>query len=174
MNILVIGRFQLLHDGHVQLFKEAMKLGEKLLIGIGSSNESRTNRNPFTAQERKVMVSSVLDNLEADYSIYEISDINDPPNYPVHVEKIVFEMNMSDTIILSGNPYTYDCFEKLKYNVIKLQSAGPICASVLRQMIIDNGDWQKHVPKSTVEVMDEIGGVNIIKECCGERGFENE
>ena len=47
-----IGRFQPFHLGHVHVIKEALERAEHLIICIGSSNESRTAKNPFTFQER--------------------------------------------------------------------------------------------------------------------------
>ena len=47
-----IGRFQPFHLGHVHVINEALEHAEQLLIFIGSSNESRTAKNPFTFDER--------------------------------------------------------------------------------------------------------------------------
>jgi len=39
---LIIGRFQPFHLGHLLLIKEAAKEADIIVIGIGSSQESRT------------------------------------------------------------------------------------------------------------------------------------
>lgn len=54
--VVVIGRFQLPHWGHFDLLEEALKQGRKVIICIGSSFTHRTLRNPFTYEERKLMI----------------------------------------------------------------------------------------------------------------------
>jgi bifunctional NMN adenylyltransferase/nudix hydrolase len=56
---VVIGRFQIFHNGHRGLVDHALELAERVLIIIGSANESRTKRNPFTADERHQMIHGV-------------------------------------------------------------------------------------------------------------------
>lgn len=51
-----IGRFQPAHNGHVQNINKALDLAERCLVLIGSANQPRTIKNPFTAAERQEMV----------------------------------------------------------------------------------------------------------------------
>lgn len=55
-----IGRFQPLHNGHLHVIHAALAQAENLLILIGSSSGPRSHRNPFTFEERKAMIQSVL------------------------------------------------------------------------------------------------------------------
>lgn len=52
-----IGRFSPFHIGHAQVLKRALELSEKVLIIVGSANEPRTTKNPWTAQERGAMIT---------------------------------------------------------------------------------------------------------------------
>jgi len=61
MNGLLIGRFQPFHNGHLEAVIFALSKVEKLYVGIGSSNKDHEKRNPFTADERKSMISSSVD-----------------------------------------------------------------------------------------------------------------
>lgn len=54
--IVVIGRFQPLHLGHIALIEDAAKRAKHVLVGIGSAGEARTFKNPFTYEERKAFV----------------------------------------------------------------------------------------------------------------------
>ncbi len=58
---LVIGRFQPLHKGHVHIIEGALKNAEKVLILIGSSQESGTYKNPLTYEIRKDMLEKTFD-----------------------------------------------------------------------------------------------------------------
>lgn len=56
-----IGRFQPFHNGHLAVVNQALALGEKVLIVIGSANQPRDPfRNPFFASEREAMIRSCL------------------------------------------------------------------------------------------------------------------
>ena len=58
---IIIGRFQPFHNGHLELVLKALEdYTDDLIIFIGSAQESRTNRNPFTYFERSVMIREVL------------------------------------------------------------------------------------------------------------------
>lgn len=54
--LVFIGRFQPFHYGHKHVIDEALKVAERVIVLIGSSDESRTQRNPFTYQERHVAI----------------------------------------------------------------------------------------------------------------------
>lgn len=46
--VVVLGRFQPLHDAHIELIDEAFKLGKKVLIVVGSAFDAPTSRNPLS------------------------------------------------------------------------------------------------------------------------------
>lgn len=56
----VIGRFQPFHNGHKHLIETAYDNCDELVVFIGSSQESRTLKNPFTFQERWRMLYDEL------------------------------------------------------------------------------------------------------------------
>lgn len=55
-----IGRFQPLHNGHLALLKQALRSSNHVVVVIGSANQARTPKNPFTWQERAEMVKLAL------------------------------------------------------------------------------------------------------------------
>lgn len=55
--IIFIGRFQPFHNGHKQVLDKALNLAEKVIILVGSSNQPRTIKNPFSFDERKEMIN---------------------------------------------------------------------------------------------------------------------
>lgn len=54
--LIFIGRFQPFHVGHVDVVKAALKLAERVIIVMGSADQPRTPKNPFTAGERSAMI----------------------------------------------------------------------------------------------------------------------
>lgn len=57
-----IGRFQPFHNGHLNVVKKAIdsKKYTQLIFVIGSSNQIRTPKNPFTFEERKEIILDVI------------------------------------------------------------------------------------------------------------------
>ncbi|MEM7570350.1 MAG: bifunctional nicotinamide-nucleotide adenylyltransferase/Nudix hydroxylase [Pseudomonadota bacterium] len=54
-----IGRFQPFHLGHKHVVDEALALAEHVIVLVGSANVARSPRNPFTFEERAVMLQDV-------------------------------------------------------------------------------------------------------------------
>lgn len=52
---VLIGRFQPLHIGHVELIRESLKIFDVLIVLIGSCNVTTSVKNPFTAKQREKM-----------------------------------------------------------------------------------------------------------------------
>ena len=61
MDGLLIGRFQPFHLGHLDAVLFGLSRTENLFICIGSSNKSNESRNPFSAKERREMITSSID-----------------------------------------------------------------------------------------------------------------
>lgn len=53
---MVIGRFQMFHNGHEELIDTALELCERVVVFVGSSQESGTSKNPFDFKTRKEMI----------------------------------------------------------------------------------------------------------------------
>ena len=56
---LVCGRFQTFHKGHESLIETALNLCDRVLILIGSAQESGTFKNPFKIETRLKMLNSI-------------------------------------------------------------------------------------------------------------------
>lgn len=58
--IVYIGRFQPPHLAHIEIIKQALDKAEKVIILVGSANQPRTIKNPWTATEREEMIRASL------------------------------------------------------------------------------------------------------------------
>jgi bifunctional NMN adenylyltransferase/nudix hydrolase len=72
---IFIGRFQPVHQGHIHALGIAASQVDKLYILVGSANQCRSIKNPWTFTERKAMLRSKLRN--ANIHNYEIVPLND-------------------------------------------------------------------------------------------------
>jgi nicotinamide-nucleotide adenylyltransferase len=64
---LFIGRFQPFHPGHLDAIKQISE--PEIIIGIGSSQYSKTTDNPYSFAERKTMIEQNLQSLHKKFKI---------------------------------------------------------------------------------------------------------
>lgn len=57
---LVLGRFQMLHNGHVGMIKTALDICDQVVVYIGSADKHGTFRNPFPYNVRRDMFDLVF------------------------------------------------------------------------------------------------------------------
>lgn len=57
---IVFGRFQPLHNQHIELFKHAMAAANHVIIMVGSADRPRTPKNPMTYHERRGVIANWL------------------------------------------------------------------------------------------------------------------
>lgn len=58
---MIVGRFQTIHNGHKQMIETALELCDKVVIYVGSSQESGTYDNPFSYDFRLKMLALVFE-----------------------------------------------------------------------------------------------------------------
>jgi bifunctional NMN adenylyltransferase/nudix hydrolase len=76
--LVFILRGQPIHNAHVEILHRALALTRELIIIVGSADQPRTYKNPFTYAERKMMIDNVLDQL------YDSGDLDNTTR--VHIE----------------------------------------------------------------------------------------
>jgi len=58
----IVGRFNHIHKGHESLINKGLEMCENLLVLVGSSQESGTERNPFSVEARMQMIREIYGN----------------------------------------------------------------------------------------------------------------
>lgn len=53
-----IGRMQPPHNGHINIIRESLIIAEQIIVVLGSTRSAPSPRNPFTFEERKLMISN--------------------------------------------------------------------------------------------------------------------
>ncbi len=59
--LVLIGRFQPVHSAHAEIIRRASEMAKQLVIVVGSAQQPRTYKNPWTSAERKMMLQNVCD-----------------------------------------------------------------------------------------------------------------
>jgi len=158
---LILGRFQPFHYGHLELIKSIIENEIEPLICIGSAQYSHTDENPFTVEERKKMIDTIMENINCEYSIFEIPDINNYDLYVSHLEKFVPDFDY----VYSGNPIVQKLFGNAGYDIIKLKMINREVweGSAIRQAMKEDDDWESAVPSQIVEIIHNINGTERLK-----------
>ena len=156
MNGLLIGRFQPFHLGHLEALQFALSKVDKLWVGLGSSNKPTEKNNPFSAQERKTMILSSIDNsMKNKISIYFIPDLD---NHVKWIEKIDTIVPKFD-IVFSNDPLTDHLYSKRIINVIPIPflNRDKLSGTNIRNLIISDQKWENFVPDGTKNFLINFG-----------------
>lgn len=161
---LLIGRIQPLHYGHMSVIQETLKEVDELIIGVGSADQSHTNSNPFTSGERVLMLSKALREYKIDpsrYYIIPLEDISCNSLWVGHVKMLTppFEK------VYSGNSLVKQLFHENNIEVVQppLFNRREYSGTEVRRRILNDENWEELLPKSVVKVINEIEGVQRIK-----------
>ena len=162
---LLIGRMQPVHKGHISVIKETLKEVDELIIGVGSSDKSHTNSNPFTGGERILMLTKALREFNIDparYYIIPLEDIACNSLWVGHVKMLTPPFNN----VYSGNSLVQQLFEEEDIPVIQppLFNRTEYSGTEVRKRILNNENWEELVSYSVVEVINEIKGVERIRK----------
>ena len=162
---LYVGRFQPFHTGHLETIKEALKEVEELVIVIGSAQYSHNNHNPFTAGERIVMIRRALEEANINHSRIWIVPVPDVHLHMLWVSALEGYTPHFETVF-SNEPLTRRLFTENKYKVKKIQffERKQYNSTLIRQKMLTDESWKKFVPKSVVDYIEKIDGINRLRD----------
>jgi nicotinamide-nucleotide adenylyltransferase len=161
MRVLILGRFQPFHKGHLELIKQATKQNE-VIVGIGSAQESHKLVNPFTAGEREEMIhESLAKEGIFNYYLAPIPDINRYAIWPSHVASFCPRFDR----VLSNNPLTKILFEEAGYEVqsCPMYKREFYSGSEIRRRMLAGEEWKELVPQPVARIIKEMKGVERLK-----------
>ena len=162
MNGLLIGRFQPFHLGHLEAFRFALSKVDKLWIGIGSSNKPTQKNNPFTADERKEMIlSSIDDSISNQIQIYYIPDLDNHEKWIENIDSLVPDYD----VVFTNDELTQSLYSKFNKKVIPVpfKDREVLSGTNIRNKIVSDQDWQAFVPDGTKTVLQKLGANKRLK-----------
>jgi nicotinamide-nucleotide adenylyltransferase len=155
MNGLLIGRFQPFHLGHLEALQFALSKVDNLWLGLGSSNKPIEKNNPFSAEERKIMILSSIDaSMKNKISIYFIPDLD---NHVKWIEKIDTIVPNFD-IVFSNDPLTDHLYSKRTIQVVPIPflQRDQLSGTRIRDLIKTDQKWDHLVPSGTKLILKNI------------------
>lgn len=165
MRAAFIGRFQPLHLGHVKVLEWLSERYDDVLVIIGSADKGVTKDNPFTLGERMEMF---LRTFGRRFTLCGVPDTNGGSSlWGAYVRHWCPRFE----IAYSNNGYVRAA---LRYSGVAVMEHPFFDRYVLsgrriRQMIASGDEgWRELVPHAVSELIDEVGGVERIKELYAE------
>lgn len=161
------GRFQTFHIGHESLVETGLKLCDRMLILVGSAQESGTERNPFNIMTRINVIKEVFDD-DKRIMIYALSDLTNEnditPDWGRYVlqnvDRYIFK---APELMIYGNDEARSRWfdpEDIKdtTEIIIPRSRLPISATQLREMMVrdDRRQWMKYVNPRLHKMYDAL------------------
>lgn len=148
--LLVVGRFQPPHYGHIHTVGYALRQADDVLIIIGSAQESYTLRNPLTAGERFYLLEKTL---KARFPQDYCWRIRVVPVMDVHMNKVwvrYLEMLLPrfDGVV-TRNPLVAELFRDAGYPVVEqpLYNREECEGTLIREKALRGGDWLACIPE---------------------------
>jgi len=161
-----IGRFQPFHEGHREMTEYIADQVDEVVVGIGSAGESHTVRNPFTAGERIMMISRILEDVDTRTYVVPIEDIERNSVWVSHVQS----MSPDFDVAYSNNPLVIQLFNEAGIEVRQSEmfNREDLKGSKIRERMIHHEDWEHLVPNAVVDVIDEVAGLDRLRHIAGD------
>ncbi len=160
------GRFNPPHNGHLKVVRHLLaKECHELIIAIGSSLASHTERNPFSGGERTVMMRDLLAEagLLEKCIIVQVPDgesymataanlrVACPPFDAVYTNRpVIADIFCQWGVVVKGFPD----FERGKYN-----------STTVRNALLRGGNVSSIVPPAVAEWLRKNGGIKRLETC---------
>lgn len=164
MRGLMIGRFQPFHLGHLELVKQILNECDEVIIALTGSQFNYIEKDPFTSGERIEMIHQTLIENKIDLSQCYIIPIENQFNVSIWASYLKSSLPPFDKVY-SGNNYVVMLLEDFGYSVVppNFYDREKYNATIIRQMIANNDEWEKLVPVSVSKIIKKIKGENRIK-----------
>lgn len=182
--LVFIGRFQPMHNAHVEIIQKAIKLTKELIIIVGSARQARTFKNPWNEKERILMIQGVLNSINTGTTRIHIESNTDTiyndAAWAARVQGIVSKCRCLEgkTGIIGHkkdeSSFYLDMFPQ--WELEEVSSLGDINATSIRETYFEDKDSKleilnKVVPKVVLSYLIATDGNIYFEQICRERQF---
>jgi len=148
--LAMIARWRPVHLGHEAILRALCQSGEKVLIGIGSSNRYNV-RNPFTLEETRRMLELVLSDFD-NFQIVPVPDLDDGLRWRVMVKDLFGALDL----FVTENPYVASLMKDdyrtaLPIELIRPEEQVPVDGSRVRRAMARGENWESLVSQVVAE-----------------------
>jgi nicotinamide-nucleotide adenylyltransferase len=165
---LFIARFQPFHLGHLSAIKQSLKICEKIVFVIGSSNQNFSLDNPLTKQERYQILQKVIDKQKLSKFVKKIILFDDYFNHIVWMEELIKKAPEFDLVISNNNLIsTLADYKKYDYFQPKFDERQKNQGKIIRSKMINGQNWQSLVPECEIKILKKVGLEKRLKMLSG-------
>lgn len=141
---------------------------DEVVVVVGSAQKSHSLRNPFTAGERVSMITKTLEDRETTVYAIPVEDLNRNAVWTTHVRSMCPPFD----VVYSNNPLIVRLFEEegteVRENV--LFERDRYSGKEIRRRMLEDEDWRSLVPDAVEDVIDEVDGVQRLRDLDGDDG----
>ena len=178
--LVLIGRFQPLHNAHLEIIKRCTALTDQLVIIVGSANQPRTYKNPFTFSERERMIKAATAGLSMRvYVEPNIDTIYNDQAWAVRVQGIhsKYQCLGTKTAIIGhkkdDSSFYLDMFPQ--WDFVNVEEIEPLGATDIRDLYFKrsyNSNFIKNVvPETTYDFLQDFRRTEEFEQIIREREF---
>lgn len=170
--VLYLGRFNPFHLGHLDTVKYLEQKYSRVIVAIGSAQDSHTEKNPFTAGERYDMIRrSLADENLSHVEVISVVDVGNNSQWVAFVESQLPRFH----VVIGNNGLVEVLFRERGYNVEYTPLGGGnrdlYQGTFVRRCIAagplkygeDDVRWESLVPDGTVQVIKAVDGESRLR-----------
>lgn len=150
----IVGRFQPFHNGHLKAVLSILENESTLLIIVGSSQESATDKNPFDYETRERMIIETLNLENVDLNrvqVVPLPDIHDDTKWVQYLIDSVPNFK----VMYTGSDETKNLF--LQYSDIpvkRVEFLDGVSGTLVRQKMQSGESVEMLIPNSVYHLLD--------------------
>ena len=159
---LFVGRFQPFHNGHMKAIREILGKEDSVVIVIGSAHQSNTKENPFSVEERRVMIMRALQEAGIENCrITSVPDYYDDRRWADAVKKVC-----KFDVVYTHNEWTERAMKKAGFEVRhhRLYDQKELSGTAIRDRIVHGRTWKHLVPPAVAEFIEDYYGLQRIRK----------
>ncbi len=165
--LIVVGRFQPPHEGHLRLVSYALSLSKEVIVVIGSAQDSFSLKNPLTAGERMMLLDKLF---KARFGDDYCKRIKIVPIMDINMNKVwvkYLEMNLPPFQgVVTRNPLVKMLFKDSGYDVIEqpIFERDKCEGTKIRNLVLKGGEWKDCIPEEILPDLEKIGFSKRLRE----------
>ena len=139
---ITVGRFQTFHKGHQMMIDKAVELCDRVGVLIGSSQESGTNKNPFTYETRAGLLKKIYGDRISVYPLPDIGLGNNGKWGDYVIDAVVERFGTAPDLLVSGKEERridwFDSVKGLRIAELYIPKTVDISAGRMRELFLQN------------------------------------
>lgn len=130
---VIIGRFQTnhLHEGHLDLIRQVKAMGNPILVLIGTTDATGTDRNPLSFEVRKHLFDTHITNAQ----IMPLQDMPSDKDWSYQIDWIIEKLGYDEAVIWGGRDNSIEGYYFGKHEIKTIEQVGFHSATYIRKEI---------------------------------------